>query len=234
MIKLVDFYKAQMDLNTYTKKDWRETLTIHKFNRYIRQELAELIDSLNYKHWNEKKNDFDNVVVEAIDVLHFMLSQLYYIGREERHEIFEDYAILKKLNKTEKLNEEDKVNKIILLSEKIMFNTHLIDNIQLKRVMHYSNGNILKDSFHLLFGIFKALEMNIDGVVRAYFTKNLLNRLRQEYGYKEGKYKKQWKYNGNNVEDNVVVTKLANEMSADEIKESLYLKIKDYYEKNVK
>jgi dimeric dUTPase (all-alpha-NTP-PPase superfamily) len=234
MIKLVDFYKAQMDLNTFTKKDWRETLNIHKFNRYVRQELAELIDSLNYKHWSDKPNDFDNVKIEAIDVLHFMLSQLYFISRDERHKIFDDQTILNKLNKKEKLSEKDKVNKIILFSEKIMFNTHLIDNIQLKKVLHYTNGNILKDSFHLLFGIFKALGMDLDEVTRVYFTKNLLNKFRQENGYKEGKYNKMWKMDNEKVEDNVVVTKLALEMNADEIKDKLYEKITEYYKKNAK
>jgi len=229
MIRLVDFYKKQMDLNTYTKSDWRQTLNIHKFNRYVRQELAELVDSLNYKHWSDKTNDFDNVKVEAIDVLHFMLSQLYFISNVERHKIFDDKSILLKLNKKENLKDEEKKNKVILLSEKIMFNTHLIDNIQLKRIMHYSNGEILRDNFHMLFGIFKVLGMSLDDVVKAYFTKNLLNRLRQEFGYKNGEYKKMWKYNNQLVEDNVVVVKLAEKMTSDEIKDKLYDKIKEYY-----
>jgi len=48
------------------------------------------------------------------------------------------------------------------------------------------------------------LNINLDELYRLYIGKNILNKFRQDHGYKEGKYIKQW----NGVEDNVVMQQI--------------------------
>ena len=58
---------------------------------------------------------------------------------------------------------------------------------------------------------------------KVFYGKNILNKFRQDHGYKDGTYKKMWLYNGKEVEDNVVMI--------DKIDtEDLYLELEKVYE----
>ena len=45
-----------------------------------RQESAEAIDSLNWKWWKKDEDDWDNVKVELVDMLHFWVSMCTVAG----------------------------------------------------------------------------------------------------------------------------------------------------------
>ena len=45
------------------------------WNSAIIAESGELLDSLGYKWWKKQEPDMDNVKVEAIDLLHFVISE---------------------------------------------------------------------------------------------------------------------------------------------------------------
>ena len=44
------------------------------FERALTQETAEAIDSLNWKWWKKDPDDWDNVKIELVDMLHFWVS----------------------------------------------------------------------------------------------------------------------------------------------------------------
>ena len=72
--------------------------------------------------------------------------------------------------------------------------------------------------------------MSNEDVYIDYITKNCLNKFRQDNGYKDGSYIKNW----NGKEDNVVAFEIANEWGADEeLFEQLYLDLETYYKEEV-
>lgn len=181
------------------------------WNSAIIAESGELLESLGYKWWKKQESDMDNVKVEAIDLLHFVISdtfQRYYPKKDfiqRTIEEFEDYF-------TDNLKENEwYVDSTI---EK------LIDELNFARI----------DRFLTMKAIFEVLEMSNEDVYIAYIVKNCLNQFRQGNGYKEGTYIKDW----NGKEDNVVAYEIANEWGADEeLFYHLYLDLETYYKEEV-
>ena len=67
------------------------------FEKALSQESAEAIDSLNWKWWKKDDDDWDNVKVELVDMLHFWVSMCTIAGMNAK-EVFELYAKKNKLN----------------------------------------------------------------------------------------------------------------------------------------
>jgi dimeric dUTPase (all-alpha-NTP-PPase superfamily) len=67
------------------------------FELALRQESAEAIDSLNWKWWKKGEEDWDNIKVELVDMLHFWVSMCTIAGMDAK-EVFELYAKKNKLN----------------------------------------------------------------------------------------------------------------------------------------
>ena len=67
------------------------------FELALKQESAEAIDSLNWKWWKKDQDDWENVKVELIDMLHFWVSMCTIAGLDAK-DVFELYAKKHKLN----------------------------------------------------------------------------------------------------------------------------------------
>ena len=67
------------------------------FELALKQESAEAIDSLNWKWWKKDTDDWENVKVELIDMLHFWVSMCTIAGLDAK-DVFELYAKKHKLN----------------------------------------------------------------------------------------------------------------------------------------
>lgn len=184
------------------------------WNSAIIAESGELLDSLGYKWWKKQVPDMDNVKVEAVDLLHFVISesiQLYYSFEK---------------------NEKESINTTIIdledyFEEKETYDDFNEANIEIL-ISHLNYDHF--DRFFIMKQIFKALNMSNEEVYIAYIVKNCLNKFRQNNGYKDGSYIKDW----NDREDNVVAYEIANEWGVDEeLFEQLYMDLETYYNENV-
>lgn len=203
MVKLQHKFNEQT-IENYLEKDLN-------WNNAIIAESGELLDSLGYKWWKKQTPDMDNVKVEAIDLLHFVISdtiQGYYPKKDfiqRTIEEFQDYF-------TDDLKENE-----CFMNPTIK---KLIDELNYARI----------DRILTMKGIFELLEMSNEDVYVAYIVKNCLNKFRQDNGYKDGLYIKDW----NEKEDNVIAYEIANEWGADEeLFEHLYIDLETYYNENV-
>ncbi len=68
-----------------------------QFELALRQESAEAIDSLNWKWWKKTDDDWDNIKVELVDMLHFWVSMCTVAGLDAK-DVFELYFKKNKLN----------------------------------------------------------------------------------------------------------------------------------------
>ena len=102
---LEDIFKQQIILNKkinphlYDKMsdpDYRRQCFLN-FELALRQESSEAIDSLNWKWWKKDEEDWDNVKVELVDMLHFWVSMCTVAGLSAK-EVFELYRKKNKLN----------------------------------------------------------------------------------------------------------------------------------------
>ncbi|MEK9657035.1 MAG: dUTPase [bacterium] len=67
------------------------------FELALKQESAEAIDSLNWKWWKKDEEDWDNVKIELVDMLHFWVSMCTIAGLEAK-DVFSLYFKKNKLN----------------------------------------------------------------------------------------------------------------------------------------
>ncbi len=103
---LQDVFDKQIELNKRinpalykdikTNEDLKRQWFLN-FELAMRQESAEAVDSLNWKWWKKDGDDWDNVKVELVDMLHFWVSMCTLVGMDAK-EVFELYAKKNKLN----------------------------------------------------------------------------------------------------------------------------------------
>ena len=209
-----NIFKVMVELQHQFNKQVAEDYLDKSFNwnSAIIAESGELLDSLGYKWWKKQEPDMENVKVEAIDLLHFVISEeiqeAYDVGETGAFGLecvahFFEHCFNSKSNPTK--------------------------DIALIKLINLLNYNDFK-RFNILKMIFLKLEMSNEDVYIAYITKNCLNKFRQDNGYKDGSYIKVW----NGKEDNVVAFEIANEWGADEeLFEQLYLDLETYYKEEV-
>ncbi len=173
----------------------------HRWDIYAWVEAAEAVESLSYKHWKQQEVDLENVKVELVDILHFIIS-MHLVTMETRHIVDEiDLAqgIRYKMYTVEKTTEE-----------------HLIDEFA-TLVKFVTNGEPSHYIYGIIFDIWVLLLGETpESLYKAYMVKNVLNAFRQANGYKDGSYQKLWVWKGEEVEDNVVAYDIASELAVDE------------------
>lgn len=182
----------QDELNKLTAgENWRERKDIN-FYRAAWIECAELMDWIGWKWWKKQERNEDQILIEVVDILHFILSiALKKILLEKTSykksakalttivEIFHDNYETNYIDKNEKQIIEDLV--ISLITSKSC------------------------DSFIKFLLLIEKLNLEWELVEKVYYGKNILNEFRQKNGYKEGRYYKTWL---NGQEDNEVMIEL--------------------------
>lgn len=196
------------------------------WNSAIIAESGELLESLGYKWWKRQEPDMENVKVEAIDLLHFIISkslQSFY-NKQSKKDVFlektiDDFHFCFQ-------NDFNFIYKIKAYIVSFLLGKYDIENLISRLVkVRTSVGR-----FQILKIIFDKLEMTNEDVYIAYITKNCLNKFRQDFGYKDGTYIKEWQ----GREDNIVAFELANKIGATEnLFKELYDDLKKIYVCNV-
>jgi dimeric dUTPase (all-alpha-NTP-PPase superfamily) len=222
---LKTMFELQQSLNDDTngigwEKGYTKTNNIINWRRCIYMECAELVDSFNWKHWKDlnKPIDWENVRVEIVDIWHFMMSLIleYYklnslggmdviIFDIENTKGFKEFC--SEPFKTDNVNSFEIINDIETLINKS------------------TNKDLTFDPMLIeYFSLSLKCGVNLHYLYQYYTAKNVLNRFRQNHGYKDGTYKKNW----NGKEDNVVMLEILTKYKNLTIDE-LYAKLENLY-----
>ncbi len=225
MTKIKQMLTMQQQLNDATGgKGWENGYTdkgkVIDWKRCIYLEAAELVDSYPWKHWKniDAAPDYDNIKIEIVDIWHFVMS-----------EALRDYKIHHKgdIDKlasdiTNLIHYQQFTKNIKPLDEDIYKQIGYVEDF-IKTLFTKDDILAVVDAF---FKMAYELQVNLDILYRLYIGKNILNKFRQDHGYKEGKYIKVW----NGVEDNVVMQEIL-EKQPDVTPEALYDLLEDVYVK---
>ncbi|MEA3419298.1 MAG: dUTP diphosphatase [Campylobacterota bacterium] len=203
MNKISQMLALQQQLNDTTNgKGWEDGMTkngkLIDWKRASYLECAELIESYPWKHWKNinAQPDYDNIKIEAVDIWHFIMSQM-----------LQDYA-------RENLGTIDDLTvSIELIDNYPEFSRDLTPTTK----DYYEQIETVEDLMRVLFcdespeKLMRAFievavqsGLNLDSLYQLYIGKNILNKFRQDHGYKEGSYIKMW----NGEEDNVVMQRI--------------------------
>ncbi|MDQ7009059.1 MAG: dUTP diphosphatase [Candidatus Gracilibacteria bacterium] len=220
--RILEMLELQDTFNSYASgKDWRKGISnkgkIINWKRCVYMELAEAIDSMSWKHWKNIDGgiDYENFKVEMIDIWHFIMSELeIYFTNEELIKLISKYTSEKskiKLPLNWSKNDNINLDKIIKPYENLMLSS-----------LTAKNKDELEEFLKRFFIALDAASINFDDLYKLYIGKNVLNKFRQDHGYKEGKYIKIW----NGEEDNVIMQKIIENTSGFE---NIYNSLKEVY-----
>jgi len=200
MDKILQMLELQQQLNDATNGlGWENGVTKNgkpiDWKRCTYLECAELIESYPWKHWKniDAKPDYANIKIEAVDIWHFIMSQ----GLEDykRGELGSIDTLARNIN--------DLPNFTVFSGEVQENFTDSYEQIAvveelMKRLFCDSSTEKLMEAF---IEVAMQSGLNLDALYQLYVGKNILNKFRQDHGYKEGSYIKIW----DGQEDNVTM-----------------------------
>ena len=223
MNKITQMLTLQQKLNDATNGEgWEKGVTkngkLIDWKRCSYLECAELIESYPWKHWKniDAEPDYDNIKIEAVDIWHFIMSQM-----------LQDYRI----------DEKGDIETLTKAIESLPnFSTFTKKVIPTKK-NSYEQIEVVEDLMRVLFcnespealmeafiNVAMQSGLNLTTLYQLYLGKNILNQFRQDHGYKEGSYVKIWE----GKEDNVVMQSILEE-NPDITPDALYLALKKLY-----
>ena len=102
---LKDIFEKQIELNKRINPKLYEEIQdpevrrkwFLNFELALRQESCEAIDSLSWKWWKKTDDDWDNIKIELVDMLHFWVSMCTVAGLDAQ-EVVDLYFKKNKLN----------------------------------------------------------------------------------------------------------------------------------------
>jgi dimeric dUTPase (all-alpha-NTP-PPase superfamily) len=200
-------FEKQDELNVHTNgPEWRVNKNL-KWYRAIWTELAELIDYTNWKWWKQQDSSLKDIEMEVIDIWHFGMSDM--LMRADKQSCTEDVFLAFK-----NLFEFPTRFAFIEVQD-------CAENLAYKTLQDHK--------FHLeqFIELCSVLNLNIEQIYKLYIGKNILNKFRQNNGYKEKKYTKIWY----GQEDNIHLMKILEEVDIAEnlFDEIVYIRLVEAY-----
>ncbi len=209
MNKILQMLKLQQELNDATNGlNWENGITKNRkiidWRRCIYLECAELIDSYPWKHWKniDANPDYHNIKIEIVDIWHFVMSEALRIYKINHLGTIENIAsMVTNMSEFENFS-QDENSKVLDIYKQM----ELVEDV-IKTAFCKNDINALVISFLTMSS---KLNLKLPELYNLYIGKNILNKFRQEHGYKDGTYIKIW----NGKEDNVVMQNILNSNSS--------------------
>ena len=193
--------ELQDSMNSKVKEDWREQ--DFEWYRAIWIECAELLDHHGWKWWKKQQPDVNQIALELVDIWHFGLSLL--LLKDQSQDAICD-SVIKAFNDVEASGD------FAINLEQFTANTLVTKDFDI-------------DGF---VGLVKGINMQFDQLYIAYVGKNVLNFFRQDHGYQDGGYHKQWGGKEDNEHLVNIVAKLDTDLPS--FKDDLYSEMKAVYQ----
>lgn len=182
---LVNMLTMQDSMNTRVHEQWAEQ--DFEWYRAAWIECGELIEHYGYKWWKKQDPDLEQVRLEVIDIWHFGMSALFHGGKSIDQMAGEIAAELE-AHTPSGLGVRESTEALAL---------------------HCLQTRSFSPS--LFWDLMLASGLDFESLYSAYVGKNVLNFFRQDHGYKDGTYVKNWA----GREDNEHLVELVAELDKD-------------------
>ena len=182
--KILVMLELQEAMNRRVAADWRERG--FAWYRAIWTECAEMLDHYGWKWWKHQEPDMAQVRLEVVDIWHFVLSAHLDAGGEPGPIAEHIAGALERPAQIRDFREA-----VERMAEETL-RTRGADVSTFAALMHLA-------------------EMGFDDLYKTYVGKNVLNLFRQDYGYRDGSYRKSW----NGREDNEHLAEILAVLDAD-------------------
>jgi dimeric dUTPase (all-alpha-NTP-PPase superfamily) len=202
---LITMLEMQHSMNSRVHPQW--VAQHFEWYRAAWIECGELVDHYGFKWWKKQAHDMEQVRLEAVDIWHFGMSALFEEGKS-----------------IEAIASE--------MAEEIA--AHLPSGLDVPEATEALALHCLQTkgfSVSLFWDLMLAAGMDFDSLYTAYVGKNVLNFFRQDHGYKDGTYVKNW----SGREDNEHLVELIETLdkAADDFAGRVYAALEKRYREHV-
>lgn len=204
----------QNRMNRVVNPDWAQAG--YSWSRAILVEGVELLEHYNRWKWWKKntKTDLGQCQLELVDIWHFALSLwMVRFGRTDSADVALNEAIMRRVEKArEQAGDVEKSDEDFNCGVEAL-------------VGAAAQGRFDTNAFFMLCA---QVDLSFEQLYAQYLGKNLLNVFRQRYGYKTGRYLKDW----NGVEDNVALEQimaLHADLSGEALEKAVYASLEVRY-----
>ena len=190
----------QNKMNLKVHEDWRNQG--FDWYRAIWVECAELMDHYGWKWWKKQQPDMEQVKLEVIDIWHFGMSHLLQAGRDD--EAIADQVVADFGGEASPADFKDALES-------------------------FTQETLVSRSFNvpLFHRLMVASELSFDALYVGYIGKNVLNFFRQDHGYKDGSYIKEW--GGREDNEHLVEISASLDSASPSFSDDLYSGLKQRY-----
>ena len=200
--QLATMLELQGNMNTKVHAEWRDQ--DFEWYRAIWVECAELLDHYGWKWWKKQTPDVDQIALELVDIWHFGLSLLLLSGDDL--ETIGDRVIA---GFADQQGSDDFASDL----EEFTAQTLVTKEFDIAGFARLMDG----------------INMDFETLYVGYVGKNVLNFFRQDNGYKDGSYHKQW----GGKEDNEHLVEIVAQLdtAAATFKDDLYSQMQSTYQR---
>jgi dimeric dUTPase (all-alpha-NTP-PPase superfamily) len=199
---MINMLTMQNRMNTRVHEQWsRQNF---EWYRAIWIECGELVEHYGYKWWKKQTPDLPQVQLEVIDIWHFGLSALFADGKTIdtlASEICEQLA-----------RHEPSGVGVREATEALALHTLQTKSFSPTR----------------FWDLMLASELDFESLYTSYVGKNVLNFFRQDHGYQDGSYIKNW--SGREDNEHLVEVMDSLDHSAEDFSEAVYKALQDRYD----
>ncbi len=199
--QLATMLKLQSEMNTKVHADWRQQN--FEWYRAIWIECAELLDHYGWKWWKKQTPDVDQIALELVDIWHFGLSIL--LLSDETVESISDRVISG-------------------------FDGQTGTGDFAADLEQFTAATLVNKDFDIggFARLMDGINMDFETLYVGYVGKNVLNFFRQDNGYQDGSYHKQWGGKEDNEHLVDIVARL--DSSSATFSDELYTQMKAVYQ----
>jgi len=198
--------ELQNNMNSAVNPNWKEQGW--GWHTAAWMEASEMLDHYGWKWWKKQDPDMAQVKMELVDIWHFGLSNM-----------LERYNPANELSLSVEIADQ-LINSLEAKPVNMTF-TMLVEEF-VKSCVMFSGFSIGR------FGMLMSeLDMSFDELYTMYVGKNVLNRFRQDNGYKEGTYHKEWYGMEDNVQLEIVLNNL--DKTVLDVEKVIYDKLNSVY-----
>ncbi len=191
--QLLTMLDLQHAMNQKVHANWQAQQ--FPWHRAIWIECAELLEHHGWKWWKKQQPDYNQVVLELVDIWHFGLSALLQQGETA----------------------ESLVQTIEAQWHQPQAYTHLAEAVESFVQQVLATRGFPVTAFA---GLLNCADLSFEQLYRLYIGKNMLNLFRQDNGYQQGVYQKEWQ----GKEDNIHLTEILAQLDvqAQDFKHQVY------------
>ena len=198
--QLVTMLELQNNMNTKVHSNWKEQE--FEWYRAIWVECAELLDHYGWKWWKKQTPDVDQIALELVDIWHFGLSLMLLTGDSS----------------------DDIIKRVETAFAEPESGGDFAADLE-----DFTEHTLATKDFDLVgfARLMVGIKMDFETLYVGYVGKNVLNFFRQDNGYKDGSYQKQWA----GVEDNEHLVDIVADLDTSSVgfADDLYTKMNDRY-----